>query len=155
MEMADSHARDLAEYEERWRAGDFPALVEAIQFCHTAEAVVPLWLAQAISVELHAAFHDFRPRERGMKRSHKARLERARIQSERALWAEVFLAERGPRGSGRLIDGKPMTRAQAFEMASVQLQSTAARGSATEIEKAYNAERARQRRRLRETQETT
>lgn len=141
------HARELGEFEQRWGAGDFEALAEGVKFCHVTGAPVPEWLAAAVITELHAAFHGFGPRERGMTQTAKAKARSRQVRKRRAVWAEHFLADR----PGRLIDGKPMTRAQAFELAQEELKGTFARGTAEEIEKAYNVERRAERERLRKT----
>jgi hypothetical protein len=155
METKDEYdANELSEFEKRWADREFPALAEAIEYCHTTSAAVPAWLAEAIIQELHAAFHGLGTRERGMTRSHKAKLERAQIQWKRAEWARIFLLERGPSHSGSLIDRRPMTREQAFEAASVQLRGSNAQGEAKEIEKAYDAQR-RKEKRLRKSGETS
>lgn len=146
MDRQEFFDRELAEYAQRWSDGDFPALAEAVEFCHLNAAPIPEWMAKALIVELHAAFHGIGPRARGMGRGPKDRMIRQEVQRQRAAWAGFFLDSRGD-------GGEPRTRREAFEAASVELRGSRAQGTAEEIEKAYNAERRRER--LRETGENT
>jgi hypothetical protein len=146
MDRQEFFDRELAEYAQRWSDGDFPALAEAVEFCHLSAAPVPEWMAKALIAELHAAFHGIGPRSRGMGRGPKDRMIRQEIQRQRAAWAEFYL-------NGRGDGGEVMTRRQAFEAASLELRGSRAQGTAEEIEKAYNAVRRRDR--LRQTVETT
>jgi hypothetical protein len=129
--------QELSALERQWRAGYFPALREAVVFCHTAGAQVPQWLAEALVVELDAAFAGVKTTGRGRTGGHMARARAHQNDRARWEWACFFLSQREPGRGGRVIDGKLMTRDHAFELASEQLRGTPAQGSKDAVKASY------------------
>lgn len=106
--------RELAEYEEQWRQGYFPAVAFAFEQCYAVDAPLPDWLAEAIRDSLAFTFREGGKEGRSDRDGgHLKRAPRLEVEWLRRGVAEVLLNAR--------IDlpghGYEATREGAFAMA--------------------------------------
>jgi hypothetical protein len=52
------HERKLAEFKERWDAGHWNALHDAVRFCQTLDLLLPRWVARAVLNIIQNHYHD-------------------------------------------------------------------------------------------------
>ena len=48
MKAEELYARELEKYHAMWDAGMWPALAEAVHYCHTVQIPLPEWLGLAV-----------------------------------------------------------------------------------------------------------
>lgn len=140
----------LEKCRDRFEAGNSLALHDAIILCEEAELPMPGWLAEALKVFLRLGFEGDIKGQRGKGNSilgetRKSRIAHARalsvksirkVQIDRRNWPSLYLPIRQRFLAGE-IDNFGCNEEDAFEIASLALRGTPARGAPSTMKKAY------------------
>jgi hypothetical protein len=136
--------------KDRFDAGNALALHDALLRCEAAELPIPQWLAEALKNVLRLSFDGDIKGQRGKGNSFLGKTRKGRIaysralavkfirgvQADRRAWPSLYLPIR-QRFLAAEIDDFGSTEEDAFDVASLALRGTIARGAPSTMRKAY------------------
>ncbi len=115
----------LEHYRHRFERGEYEFAVVAVKTCASFGIPIPDWIEGEVCAAIEFYFRNGGSKGKGKGGGHLVKSRRARLDVDRYCAAERELV-------------RGLTRADAFEQASIALRSKPARGSASTIEDSYD-----------------